>query len=50
MNFDLTNDQKMLQDQIRKFALAELAPVAAEIDKSGEFPWKNIKKMGSLGF
>lgn len=49
MNFDLTNDQKMLQDQVRKFAQAELAPVAPEIDKSGEFPWTNLKKMAKLG-
>ncbi len=49
MNFDLTSDQKMLQDQVRKFALAELAPVAPEIDKSGEFPWTNLKKMAKLG-
>ncbi len=49
MNFDLTNDQKMLQDQVRKFAEAELAPVAPEIDQSGEFPWKSIKKMAELG-
>ncbi|UCG90990.1 MAG: acyl-CoA dehydrogenase [candidate division WOR-3 bacterium] len=49
MNFDLTNDQKMLQNQVRKFAEAELAPVAPEIDKSGEFPWDNIKKMAKLG-
>lgn len=49
MNFDLTNDQKMLKDQVRKFAEAELAPVAPEIDKSGEFPWDNLKKMAKLG-
>jgi butyryl-CoA dehydrogenase len=49
MNFDLTNDQKMLQDQVRKFAQAELAPVAPEIDKSGDFPWPNLKKMAQLG-
>jgi len=49
MNFDLTDDQKMLQDQVRKFAEAELAPVAPEIDQSGEFPWKSIKKMAELG-
>lgn len=49
MNFDLTSDQKMLQDQVRKFALAELVPVAPEIDKSGEFPWNNLKKMAKLG-
>ena len=49
MNFDLTNDQKMLQDQVRKFADTELSPVAPEIDKSGEFPMENIKKMAKLG-
>jgi butyryl-CoA dehydrogenase len=49
MNFDLTNDQKMLQDQVRKFADTELAPVAPEIDQSGAFPWENIKKMAKLG-
>ena len=49
MDFGLTNDQKMLQDQVRKFADAELAPLAAEIDKSGEFPWTNLKKMAQLG-
>lgn len=49
MNFDLTNDQKMLQDQVRKFAQTELAPLAAEIDKSAEFPWATLKKMAQLG-
>lgn len=49
MNFDLTNDQKMLQDQVRKFAQTVLAPLAPEIDKSGEFPWMNLKKMAQLG-
>jgi butyryl-CoA dehydrogenase len=49
MNFDLTSDQKMLQDQVRKFAQTELAPLAPEIDKSGEFPWTNLKKMAKLG-
>lgn len=49
MNFDLTNEQKMLQDQVRKFAEAELAPLAPEIDKSGNFPWDNIKKCAKQG-
>ncbi|MCX7994724.1 MAG: acyl-CoA dehydrogenase [candidate division WOR-3 bacterium] len=49
MNFDLTAEQKMLQDQVRKFAEAELAPVAPEIDKSGQFPWENIKKCAKQG-
>ena len=49
MNFDLRDDQKMLKDQVRKFAESELAPTAPEIDKSGEFPWDNLKKMAKLG-
>jgi len=49
MNFDLTNDQKMLQREVRSFAETELAPVAPQIDVSGEFPWDNIKKMAKLG-
>jgi butyryl-CoA dehydrogenase len=49
MDFELTKDQKMLQDQVKKFADAEIAPLAAEIDVSREFPWKSIKKMANLG-
>jgi butyryl-CoA dehydrogenase len=49
MDFDLTNDQKMLQDQVKKFADSVLAPVAPDLDKSGDFPWDNIKKMAKLG-
>jgi len=49
MNFDLTAEQKMLQDQVRKFAEAELAPKAPEIDKTGEFPWDNVKKCAKQG-
>lgn len=49
MNFDLTNDQKMLQEEVRKFADAFIAPEAAGIDQSREFPWKNIKKIAEMG-
>lgn len=49
MNFELTADQKMLQKMVRELALKELDPVAAEVDKSGEFPWDNIKKLAKQG-
>jgi butyryl-CoA dehydrogenase len=49
MNFDLTENQKMIQDMVRQFAKTELEPKAAEIDKTGEFPMANIKKMAELG-
>ncbi|OGC39009.1 acyl-CoA dehydrogenase, partial [candidate division WOR-3 bacterium RBG_13_43_14] len=40
---------KMLRDEVRKFAESVLAPLAPEIDKTGEFPMVNIKKMAKLG-
>ncbi len=49
MDFDLTTDQKMLQKMVREIAVKELEPMAAEIDKSGEFPRDNIKKLAKQG-
>ncbi|HEX9939995.1 MAG TPA: acyl-CoA dehydrogenase [Longimicrobium sp.] len=39
----------MIRDMVRDFARNEIAPVAAELDQTGEFPWENIAKMGELG-
>ncbi|MGB6340655.1 MAG: acyl-CoA dehydrogenase family protein, partial [Candidatus Aminicenantaceae bacterium] len=50
MDFDLTEEQKMIQDTIRKFADEEIAPVAAENDKKGEFPREIFEKLAGLGF
>jgi len=49
MNFDLSENQKMIQDMMRKFAKEELEPKAAELDKTGEFPIESIKKLAELG-
>jgi len=38
-----------IRDLIRDFANREVAPVARELDRTGEFPWENVKKMGELG-
>jgi len=50
MDFDLNEEQKMIQDTIRKFADEEIAPVAAENDKKGEFPRDIFEKLAGLGF
>ncbi len=50
MDFDLNEEQKMIQDTIRKFANEEIAPVASENDKKGEFPRDLFNKMAALGF
>jgi butyryl-CoA dehydrogenase len=49
MDFDLTEDQKMLQAMVRNFADKEIAPHAAHIDRDALFPAEEIRKMGALG-
>jgi butyryl-CoA dehydrogenase len=50
MDFDLTEEQRLVRDTARDFAAREIAPKAAEIDKSGRWPAEIVKKMGELGF
>jgi len=50
MNFEFTEEQLMVRDSIRKFAEAELLPLGPELDRTREFPWETVRKMGELGF
>lgn len=49
MNFQLTEEQLMIQKVVRDFAEKELAPIAEELDTKGEFPHEIVKKMGEMG-
>jgi isovaleryl-CoA dehydrogenase len=49
LDFDLGEEIDMLRDSVRRFAEAEIAPRAAEIDRSNEFPNDLWRKMGELG-
>ncbi|MFC7048440.1 isovaleryl-CoA dehydrogenase [Emcibacter nanhaiensis] len=49
LNFNLGEDVDMLRDTVRSFADKELAPRAAEIDETNEFPTDMWEKMGELG-
>lgn len=49
MNFELTDEQKMIQEMARKFAEREIKPVAAEFDRTHKHPEEICKKMGELG-
>ena len=49
MNFDLTDEQKLLRETIRDFAETQIAPGAAERDEAARFPGELIPKMAELG-
>jgi isovaleryl-CoA dehydrogenase len=49
LNFDLGEAADMLRDSVRDFSSTEIAPRAAEIDRSNEFPMDLWQKLGSLG-
>lgn len=49
LNFALGEEITALQDTVRRFAQDEIAPRAAEIDQSNEFPMDLWEKMGALG-
>ncbi len=48
MRFELTEDQKMIQQMVREFAEKEVAPLAAEIDAEARYPAETVKKMAEL--
>ena len=45
MNYFLTDDQKMIKDLATQIAREKIAPIAAELDESGEFPWEVVKTL-----
>jgi isovaleryl-CoA dehydrogenase len=49
LDFQLGEDVDALRDTVRAFAEAEIAPRAAEIDRSDQFPMDLWRKMGQLG-
>ena len=49
LDFGLGDDIEALRDAVREFAQAEIAPRAAEIDRSDQFPMDLWRRMGSLG-
>jgi len=49
MDFELTQEQRMMRKMVRDFAEKEIVPIVQEMDASGQFPWEVLRKMGSLG-
>ncbi len=49
MDFQLTEEQRAIQDMVHDFAEREIVPRASEIDKSDEFPADVFNKMAAQG-
>src|SRR5437764_2453811 len=50
MNFELTAEQKRIQQKARQFAEQEIAPISRAADEKAEFPLPLVNRMGELGF
>jgi len=49
VDFELSEDQRMIRDMARDFADKELKPIAERLDRESEWPAEIFKKMGELG-
>jgi len=50
VNFDLPEEHQALRQTVREFAEREVAPVAAELDRTHSFPYEIVAKLGELGW
>lgn len=50
MNFELTEEQRLIQDTARRFAAEDIAPTLAEEEHRHEFRRERVARMGALGF
>jgi short/branched chain acyl-CoA dehydrogenase len=49
VDFDFTDEQRLLRDTVRDFAVGEVGPVAEQLDRDHAFPYELVAKMGELG-
>jgi butyryl-CoA dehydrogenase len=48
MDFELTDEQELIREAVREFADAEVAPIAAELDRDHRFPYELMPKLAEL--
>jgi alkylation response protein AidB-like acyl-CoA dehydrogenase len=49
MNYDLTEEQRMIRDMAREFAREVIAPRAEEMEATGQYPYDIVQHMAELG-
>ena len=48
MDFELSDEHRLIQRTVRDFATQEVAPVAEELDREKRFPYELVRKLGAL--
>jgi len=49
LNFDLTQEQQLVRDTVREFAVSRIEPAAAELDRDHRFPYEIVAELAELG-
>jgi short/branched chain acyl-CoA dehydrogenase len=49
VNFELSDEQRLIRETVREFARQEVKPVAEELDRTKSFPYEIVAKLGGLG-
>jgi short-chain 2-methylacyl-CoA dehydrogenase len=49
MNFDVSEEHRLIRSTVRDFAEGEIAPVAEELDRTKAFPYAIVDQLGALG-
>src|SRR5438105_13226732 len=49
LDFDLSPEQELVRDTVRRFAVEKVAPVAAELDREKRFPYELVAELAELG-
>lgn len=50
MDFEFTEEQKMLRETVKRFAMKEVEPISEQLDEEDNFSFELFKRMGDLGF
>jgi butyryl-CoA dehydrogenase len=49
VDFDLSEEHRLLREAVRDFVAAKIAPQAHHVDETGEFPWEAIRGLAAQG-
>jgi Acyl-CoA dehydrogenases len=49
VNYELTDEQELVRQTVRDFAVSRVAPVAEELDREGRFPYELVAELAELG-